>query len=79
MTDDVRRRHSASTVTVMQRLPFCDAEITAVAVVRPSATTSTVNSTGGPTTTARANTAYADRTDFSGNRLPAATIAWAIT
>jgi hypothetical protein len=63
---------SLNTVTVMHRLPFCVAVITAVAVVRPSATTSTVSSTGGPTRTARANTAYTERTDFSGKRLAAA-------
>ena len=70
---------SVNAVTVMQRLPFWVTLTTAVAVDRPSATTSMASSTGGPTTTARANTAYAERTDFSGKRLATATIAWAST
>ena len=49
---------SASTVVVMQRFPFCLAVTTAVAVERPSLTTSMSSSTGpAPTMTARANTA----------------------
>ena len=64
----------------MHRLPFCFAATTAVAVDRPSLTTSISNSTGpAPTMTARANTAYTERTDFSGNRLATATIACAST
>ena len=70
---------SSSAVTVMARRPFCDTLTTAVAVERPSATTSMSNSTGGPTTTARENTACAERTDFSGNRLATATITCAST
>ncbi|WP_412458142.1 acyl-CoA thioesterase [Mycolicibacterium monacense] len=46
---------------------------------RPSDTTSISNSTGGPTRTTRENTAYAERTDLSGNRLATATIACAST
>ena len=43
--------------------------MTAVAVDRPSLTTSISSSTGpAPTIPARANTAYTERTDFSGNR-----------
>ena len=61
---------SASSVAVMQRLPFCFADTIAVAVERPSPTTSISNSTGpAPTITARANTAYTERTDFSGKSL----------
>ena len=71
---------SASTVAVMHRLPFCLAATIAVAVDRPSLTTSISNSTGpAPTMTARANTAYTERTDFSGKRLATATIACAST
>ena len=39
---------SVNAVTVMHRLPFCFDATTAVAVDRPSATTSSPNSTGGP-------------------------------
>ncbi len=70
---------SASTVTVMQRLPFWVAVTSAVAVDRPSWNTSIPSSTGAPTITARLNTAVAVRTDLSGNRLATATIAWAST
>lgn len=64
----------------MQRLPFCLAVTTAVAVERPSLTTSMSNSTGPASTmTARAKTEYTDRTDLSGKRLAAATIACART
>ena len=60
----------------MHRLPFCIAVTTAVAVDRPSVTTSISSSSGSALTmTARANTACAERTDLSGNRLAAATIA----
>ena len=59
----------------MQRLPFCLAVTIAVAVERPSLTTSSSSSTGpAATITARANTEYADRIDLSGKRLAAATI-----
>ena len=71
---------SASTVVVMHRFPFCLAVTTAVAVERPSLTTSMSSSTGPALTmTARANTAYTERTDLSGNRLAAATIDCAST
>ena len=70
---------SASTVMLRQRRPFwCTATI-AVAVERPSATTSRTSSIGGPTTTARENTACAERIDLSGNRFATATIACAST
>jgi hypothetical protein len=64
----------------MQRLPFCFAATIAVAVERPSLITS-ISSSIDPALaiTARANTPDTDRTDFSGNRLAAATIACANT
>lgn len=74
MTSGVGTSHS--TVMVMHRLPFCSAVTTAVAVERPSCTTSMANSTGAPTITTRLNTAYAERNDFSGKRLATATRAW---
>jgi hypothetical protein len=70
---------SSNVVTVIARRPLCDTATTAVAVERPSATTSISISTGGPTTTARANTACTERTDFCGNRLATATITCAST
>ncbi|EUA38004.1 hypothetical protein I549_0844 [Mycobacterium avium subsp. avium 2285 (R)] len=47
---------SASTVMLRQRRPFWCTATTAVAVDRPSATTSRTSSMGGPTATARENT-----------------------
>ncbi len=64
-----------NTVNVMHLLSFCDAVMIAVAVLRPSDTTSTSRTIGGPTRTARVNTECTERTDLSGNRLAAATIA----
>lgn len=58
---------SASTVMLRQRRPFWCTATTAVAVDRPSDTTSRTSSIGGPTITARENTACAERTDLSGN------------
>ena len=70
---------SANTVIVMHRLAFCLAATTAVAVDRPTLTTISSSTGPAPTSTARANTADTERTDFSGNRLAAATIAWTST
>ena len=56
-----------------------DSAYRAVAVERPSETTSTSSSTGGPTVTARANTACTERTDLPSNRFATATMACAST
>ena len=60
---------SVNTVNVMQRLSLWLAVMIAVAVLRPSDTTSTSRTIGGPTSTARVNTACTERTDLSGKAL----------